>query len=213
MFPISDHNPSHKTPIVTMAIIAITSFVFFLELSAPDLEVFIRQYALIPNLVDFSNWNTLLPFIYSVFLHGGWLHIISNMWFLWIFGDNIEAALGHLSFLIFYLISGIAAGLLQFLFASTSDIPMLGASGAVAGVLGAYLALYPRHKIDTLIPTFGGFMTQVQLPASIMLGYWFIIQLFSGVGSLASTFAGGIAWWAHVGGFAAGWIMIKLLRI
>lgn len=212
MFPIRDHNPSRKQPITTVLIVVITSFVFFLEISAPDIEVFIKQYALVPTLVDFSNWQTLLPFIYSIFLHGGWLHIISNMWFLWIFGDNIEAALGHFRFFLFYLFAGIFAGLLQYMFNPISDIPMLGASGAVAGALGAYLVLYPRHKIDTLVPTFGGFMTKVQLPASIMLGYWFFIQLFSGAGSLASAFEGGVAWWAHVGGFAAGWGLIKILK-
>lgn len=211
MFPIRDHNPSCKLPIVMVLIIIVTSFVFFLELSAPDLESFIETYALVPSLVDFFNWKTLLPFIYSIFLHGGWLHIISNMWFLWIFGDNIEAYLGHFTFAFFYLFCGIAAGFLQYLFNISSDIPTLGASGAVAGVLGAYLVLYPRHRIDTLVATFGGFLREVQMPASIMLGYWFVIQLFSGVGSLGVASTGGIAFWAHVGGFVAGWIVVRFL--
>lgn len=211
MFPIRDHNPSHRFPLITIAIIALTSYVFFLELNAPDFASFIASYALIPANVDFTNLSSLLPFIYSIFLHGGWLHIISNLWFLWIFGDNIEAALGSITFLFFYLITGLAAGLLQYFLNINSQIPTLGASGAIAGVLGAYFVLYPRHKIDTLIPTFGGFMTRVQIPATIMLGYWFIIQLFSGLGSIGFDSTGGIAWWAHVGGFAAGWLMIHLL--
>lgn len=212
MFPIRDHNPSHKLPIITVLIIIVTSFVFFLELSALDLESFIETYALVPSFVNFLDLKTLLPFISSIFLHGGWLHIISNMWFFWIFGDNIEAALGRITFILFYLICGIAAGLLQYLVNPSSSVPMLGASGAVAGILGAYLVLYPRHRIDTLVATFGGFMREVQMPASLMLGYWFVIQLFSGVGSLGVTSGGGIAFWAHVGGFVAGWIVVRFFK-
>jgi len=211
MFPIRDHNPSNKFPFVTILLIIITSYVFFLQLTSVDFEAFIFQYALVPSTVNFTNFATLLPFIYSIFLHGGWLHIISNMWFLWIFGDNIEAHLGHIKYLIFYLFCGIAAGLAQYVFSSSSEIPMLGASGAVAGVLGGYLVLYPGHKIDTLIPTFGAFMTRAQIPASIMLIYWFVIQLFSGVGSIGMQDVGGVAFWAHVGGFAAGWILTRFL--
>jgi len=212
MFPIRDHKPSHKLPIVNFLIIAATVFVFYLEIAAPDLEQFIYQWALIPQTVEIGNPLTLLPFIYSIFLHGGWLHIISNMWFLWIFGDNIESYLGHLSYLFFYLLTGLAAGFAQYLLMPNSDIPTLGASGAVSGILGAYLVLYPRHKIDTLVVTFGGFMQKIQLPASIMLGYWFVIQLFSGVGSLGIASGGGVAWWAHIGGFATGFLLIRLLR-
>ena len=210
MFPIRDHNPSHKLPIINLIIIGITAYVFLLEITATSLEDFIFQYALIPNQVDFTAPSTLLPFIYSMFLHGGWLHIISNMWFLWIFGDNIESHLGHVSYLIFYLITGLAAGLMQFIFSAGSSIPTLGASGAVSGILGAYLLLYPRHKIDTLVASFGGFLHQIQLPASFMLGYWFVIQLFSGIGSLGIMGEGGVAWWAHIGGFASGWLLIRL---
>lgn len=212
MFPIRDHNPSNRFPFITILLIAITSYVFFLQITSLDFEAFIFQYALIPSTVNFTNFATLLPFIYSIFLHGGWLHIISNMWFLWIFGDNIEAHLGHIKYLIFYLLCGIAAGLIQYVFNSSSEIPMLGASGAVAGVLGGYLVLYPGHKIDTLIPTFGSFMTRVQIPASVMLIYWFVIQLFSGVGSIGMQDVGGVAFWAHIGGFAAGWILTRFLQ-
>lgn len=212
MFPIRDHNPSHKFPLITISLILVTSFVFFLQLSAPDFEAFIIQYALIPNQVVFSSLSTFLPFLYSIFLHGGWLHIISNMWFLWIFGDNVEVRLGSVLFLFFYLLTGIAAGLAQYAFNPLSPIPTLGASGAVAGVLGGYIVLYPRHKIDTLIPSFGGFMHRVQLPAKFMLGYWFLIQLISGAGTLGIDISGGVAWWAHIGGFLAGVVLIQFFR-
>lgn len=170
------------------------------------------NYALVPALVDFGNPATWWPFIWSMFMHGGWLHIISNLWFLWIFGDNVEAFLGHIGFLLFYLLTGIAASLVQFFFMSGSEIPTLGASGAIAGVLGAYLVLYPRHKIDTLVISFGGFLQKLQIPASFMLGYWFIIQLFSGVGSLGAAGQGGVAWWAHIGGFASGYLFTQAVK-
>lgn len=210
MFPIRDHNPSQIFPIATLGIIAITAYMFFLEISAVEMETFIRQYALIPAAVDFSDLATLLPFIISIFLHGGWLHIVSNMWFLWIFGDNVEAVLGKIQYVFFYLFCGVVAGIAQYITMPDTTIPMLGASGAVAGVLGAYLALYPGHKIDTLIP-FGFFMSQVQIPAGIMLGYWFLIQVISGVGSFGMQDVGGVAFWAHAGGFVTGWILIHVL--
>ncbi|KKS95992.1 MAG: rhomboid family protein [Candidatus Gottesmanbacteria bacterium GW2011_GWA2_43_14] len=212
MFPIRDHNPSKSFPVITVLIILITSYVFFLQLTAFDPEAFIMNYALVPALVDFGNPATWWPFIWSMFMHGGWLHIISNLWFLWIFGDNVEAFLGHIGFLLFYLLTGIAASLVQFFFMSGSEIPTLGASGAIAGVLGAYLVLYPRHKIDTLVISFGGFLQKLQIPASFMLGYWFIIQLFSGVGSLGAAGQGGVAWWAHIGGFASGYLFTQAVK-
>lgn len=155
MFPIKDHTPSGKFPLVNLGLIAVTIFFFFQELLAPDLEVFLVQWALIPAQVNFTFWPTLLPFLTSIFLHAGWVHIISNMWFLWVFGDNIEAKLGHVSYLIFYLLSGVVAGLAQYLVASTSTLPMLGASGAVAGVLGAYMVFFSKHQVETLVPVFG----------------------------------------------------------
>lgn len=211
MFPIRDHNPSERFPIINLLIILVTSYVFFLEITAVNLEAFIETYALVPARVDIGNLRTLIPFINSMFMHGGWLHIISNLWFLWIFGDNIEAKLGHIKYLIFYLATGLFAAFAQYILMSNSTIPTLGASGAIAGVLGAYLVLYPKHKIDTLIIAFGGFMQKVQLPASFMLGYWFVIQLFSGIGSLGFMESGGVAWWAHIGGFAAGFLLIRIL--
>ncbi len=136
------------------------------------------------------------------------------MWFLWIFGDNIEASLGHVKFLLFYLVTGVAAGLTQYFISPSSVIPVLGASGAIAGVLGGYLVLYPHAKIETLVTTFGGFMSTINIPASFMLIYWFVTQLFSGVGSVAigTQTQGGIAFFAHAGGFAAGWILMRMVK-
>lgn len=184
---------------------------FFLELVAPNTELFIDQYALIPANVNFSNLSSLTPFITSQFLHAGFLHILSNMWFLKIFGDNVEEKFGSIFYLFIYLLSGVVGGLIQYLFSPDSTIPMLGASGAVAGVLGAYLVFFPRHQIETLIP-FGFYMSTVRLSAQVMLLYWFITQLFSGVGSVAVAQIGGVAFWAHVGGFVAGWLIAKLSR-
>lgn len=214
MFPFRDHNPSHKFPFITILIILTNAYFFFLELTSPDIEAFIVQYALVPERIHLVNPLTLWPFISSMFLHGGWLHILSNMWFLWIFGDNIEATLGHFRFLSFYLVTGLAAGFTQYMIDPASSIPVIGASGAIAGVLGGYLVLFPHAKIETLVTTFGGFMTSVNVPASLMLVYWFVTQLFSGVGSVAigAHTQGGVAFFAHAGGFAAGWILMTLFK-
>src|SRR3989338_7183330 len=152
MFPIRDHNTSHHFPIVTILLIGLTVYVFFLQLTNPDFEGFIQTFALIPSTVNFFQFETLFQFITSIFLHGVFLHIISNMWFLWIFGDNIEAELGIFQYVFFYLLCGVVAGLAQYFINPASDIPTLGASGAVAGVLGAYIVRYPRHRIDTIVP-------------------------------------------------------------
>lgn len=211
MFPLRDSVRSEKTPFITWAIILVNIFVFLQEILAPDPEAFITQYALVPETINFLHPLSLFPFLTSIFLHAGWIHLISNMWFLKIFGDNVEATLGHLKFLLIYLIWGIAASLIQYLFLVTSSIPMLGASGAIAGVLGAYMVLFPHSKIETLIPTFGLWMRAL-IPAPVMLFYWFITQLFSGTASIAigTAAVGGVAWWAHAGGFAAGYLTAKI---
>lgn len=209
MFPLKDNQPTYKFPIITVAFIAANVFVFVVELLAADVEGFIETYALIPSLIDFSQISTLSTFFTSQFLHAGFIHILSNMWFLKIFGNNVEEEFGSLKFLFVYLLAGFAGNLAQYAFSSGSPIPILGASGAVAGVLGAYLVLFPRHSIKTLVPFFG-FFTVVNIPASIMLFYWFLTQLFSGVGSIAIAQIGGVAWWAHIGGFATGYIIAKL---
>jgi len=213
MFPISDSVPARTFPIANIAIIVATVFVFIQQLVSPDPEAFIYQYAFIPAEIDFGNAYTLTTFITSMFLHGGLLHIISNMWFLWVFGDNVEGYLGKLGFLVTYFVSGIVGGLLQYSIAPNSPIPMLGASGAVAGALGAYYVLFPHSKIKTLVPFFG-FASIVEIGAPLMLGYWFILQVFSGAASLPfiSEQGGGVAFWAHVGGFAAGVILANLMK-
>lgn len=174
-------------------------------------EAFIEKNALIPARVDFGDLKTFVPFITSQFLHAGFLHILSNMWFLKVFGDNIEERLGHFFFLVTYLFAGVVGGFIQYLFSPNSTIPMLGASGAVAGVLGAYFVFFPNHRIETLVPM-GFFTTTAEIPASVMLFYWFVTQFFSGVGSIVAARVGGIAWWAHVGGFVAGWLIARLFQ-
>ena len=209
MLPLSDTQKSRKFPVVTFLLITINAVVFFLELAAPDMEEFMFTWALVPARVRFSNLDSLSRFITSQFLHAGFIHIISNMWFLWIFGDNVEEKFGKLKFLLIYLFSGIVGGLSQYIFAPTSEIPMLGASGAVAGVLGSYYVFFPHHKIRTLIPVFG-FIRIATIPASIMLFYWFFTQVFSGVGSIAYAATGGVAWFAPIGGFVTGYIVSKV---
>ena len=212
MFPISDSHPGGRFPFVNILLIAATIFVFIQQFVSLDPDAFIAKYALIPSLIDLSNYSTLVPFVSAIFLHGGFLHIISNMWFLWVFGDNVEGRFGFFLFPIVYFLSGIIGNLVQYLFMPLSSIPMLGASGAVAGILGAYYVLFPHSKIKTLIPFFG-FVNIVSIPASFMLGYWFVLQLFSGAVSLPfSGEVGGIAFWAHVGGFVTGVVVAKLFR-
>jgi membrane associated rhomboid family serine protease len=214
MLPIRDHNPSRKTPYITIIFIVINIFVFLMELAAPDTEQFIRQYALIPVNIDLLNISSLTRFISSMFMHAGFAHIGSNMLFLWIFGDNVEADWGHFRYLLVYLFWGVSAALAQYSINPGSDIPMLGASGAVAGVLGSYLVLHPSAKIETLIVGFFGLFQRVNIPAYFMLGYWFITQFFSGTASIVTGTAsiGGVAFFAHIGGFIAGYSTSKLKR-
>lgn len=212
MFPISDSIPSRRFPFLNIVIILITIYAFYLQISFPNQEVFIQEYALIPSLVNFNDPQTFLPFITSIFLHGGFLHIVSNMWFLWVFGDNVETHIPWFFYPLLYILSGIAGGLAQYIFAPQSSIPMLGASGAVAGVLGAYYVLFPNSRIKTIIPVFG-FASIVHVGAPFMLGYWFILQLFSGVTSLPMIGeTGGVAFFAHVGGFITGVILAKFFK-
>lgn len=210
MFPLRDHNRSHTFPLITISLIIINVIVFLFGIAFGNTETFIQSYALIPSTIDFGNINTLYPFVTSMFLHGGWFHLVSNMWFLWIFGDNVEATFHQLGFILFYLIAGIAGSALQYVFSMQSPIPMLGASGAIAGVLGAYLVFFPHAQIETLVVGFG-FWQRVHIPAKIMLLYWIGIQVFSGVGSIASgaLAVGGVAWFAHIGGFAGGYAIAR----
>ncbi|HVN05372.1 MAG TPA: rhomboid family intramembrane serine protease [Bryobacteraceae bacterium] len=208
MFPLKDTQPSYTKPVVTIAIIAVNILVFLFEfvLGPYERNALIEYYGLIPDRFRLTTVFT------SMFLHGGWLHVLGNMWFLWIFGDNVEDLLGHAKYLAFYLLCGVAAALGQVLSGPYSTIPMIGASGAIAGVMGAYLVKFPRSRVLTLIFIFF-FFTTVEIPAPIMLAYWFVIQLFSGIGSIASRqlSSGGTAFFAHVGGFVTGIVLIKLM--
>lgn len=213
MIPISDSIAAGKFPLLNISLIAVTIFVFFQQITAVDQETFIRMYALVPALVDFFNYDKLFPFVSAMFLHGGFLHIVSNMLFLWVFGDNVEDHFGWFFFLPVYLISGIVGNVAQYLLTPNSTIPMLGASGAVAGVMGAYYVLFPHAKVKTLVPFFG-FLSVIKIPASFMLGYWFILQILSGAATLpfAGSETGGIAFFAHIGGFVTGVVFAKLFR-
>jgi len=208
MFPIRDTQPSYSRPIVTILIIVLNVMVFLYEFTLDEYSrnYFIANYGLIPARFHAS------AVITSMFLHGGWLHILGNMWFLWIFGDNIEDVLGHAKYLVFYLLCGIAAGLTQTVFNVGSRLPMVGASGAIAGVMGAYLVKFPRARIVTLVFVFF-FITTIDVPATLMLLYWFFIQIFNGIGTIGYSHLsqGGTAWFAHVGGFIAGIILVNLL--
>ena len=208
MFPIRDSKNSGKFPIINLFLIIFNIYVFVQELLAPSTQLFIEKYALVPTNISLFQFETLTPFITSMFLHAGFLHILSNLWFLWIFGDNVEAAIGSVKYLIFYLFCGILASFTQYIFISGSYLPMVGASGAIAGVLGAYLKFFPRNSIDTIIPVFGlPFIAAI--PAGFMLIYWFFIQAFSGVASIVVVTAsiGGVAYLAHAGGFLSGFLL------
>ena len=208
MFPIGDDNSARRSvPYVTYALVAINVLVFFLELNNGD--AFIREWAFIPARFS-ADPATNIPTVFSaMFMHGGWLHLGGNMLYLWIFGDNVEDRFGHLKYLAFYLLAGIAATFAQYLFLPESNVPNVGASGAIAGVLGAYLLMFPHARINVLLGR-----SVVAMPAIVVLGFWIVLQLVSGVGSIAYTDAdvGGIAYMAHVGGFVAGFLMAFVFR-
>lgn len=215
MIPLRDANPSNTVPIVNYTLIAVNAGAFVLQVSQGSAyDELILQNGIVParllaSGVDGGEWLTLVT---SMFLHGGWMHFLGNMWFLHIFGDNVEDHLGHTRYGIFYLLSGIAAGMTQVAFSPSSGVPMVGASGAIAGVMGAYVLTYPRAKIATLVPIIV-FLQVIELPAFLFLGLWFLLQVFSGINSLGlGADAGGVAWWAHIGGFAAGALLLLLAR-
>ena len=210
MIPISDQNPTRHTPVVNYLLIAANVAVFLLFLTAGSKqETLVYQYALIPANFTTLNLGNITDIFTSMFMHGGWAHILGNMLYLWIFGDNVEDRMGSIPYLIFYLAGGVVASLAHIFTNPGSQIPTVGASGAIAAVLGAYLVLYPRSRVLTFIPL-GFFMRLTLVPASLVLGLWFILQLFSGVLSLGGPDVGGVAFWAHIGGFAFG-ALIALL--
>jgi membrane associated rhomboid family serine protease len=196
--------------LVTWLILGVNAIVFLFQLIVDydSLDYFVRLFALVPaNWIENPLWFIVSLFT-SMFMHAGWFHFVSNMWILYIFGDNVEDRMGPVGFISFYLLSGVVAGLLQTFVDPYSVIPILGASGAVAGVMGAYILLYPRARVVTLIPIFFIFATY-NVPAIIYLGFWFISQLFSGLASLSAMTMGGVAWWAHIGGFLFGLIISR----
>jgi membrane associated rhomboid family serine protease len=207
MFPIGDDNSARRTlPLVTYALIVFNILFFLVELSAGD--TFIETWSFIPTRFLANPVGDFLTIFTSMFMHAGWVHIGGNMLYLWIFGDNVEDRFGHLQYLLFYLICGIAATFAQLAFSIGSSIPSLGASGAIAGVLGAYLLLFPQRRVTVLL---GYGVTQ--MPALIVIGLWFVLQLFSGIGSIAGAAdTGGVAYMAHVGGFIAGLALAFILR-
>lgn len=224
MIPLHDDIPSRRRPIVTWLLIVanILAFTYELTLGPGALEAFFHAYAVVPRDLS-AAWRDLLggsmqpeaflPVLTAMFLHGGWLHLGSNMLYLWIFGDNVEDRMGHVGFLIFYLLAGAAATALQVGLNPDSMIPNLGASGAIAGVLGAYLLLFPDARVLTLV-LLGFFITTMRLSALWLLGLWFVIQALSGLADAAAGRGdvGGVAWWAHVGGFVMGMIVGAILR-
>jgi len=214
MIPLRDSTRSHSFPIVNVTLIALNVLVFLKELSLPPQNVnsFFYTYGLTPGLVtsQLASGASLLaiglPFISALFLHGSWLHLLGNMLYLWIFGDNIEDRMGHLRYLLFYLLVGIIASIAHIIADPGSDIPIIGASGAIAGVLGAYFLAFPRAKVLTLVPVFF-FITFIQIPAIIFLPVWFIIQVLNVFGTSGMA-ANSVAWWAHIGGFIGGAILL-----
>lgn len=241
MIPLRDNIPSRTTPIVNYALIAACSLVFALQLVESESPGLVERFGMIPaRLTDsdrpietrervvvrtpvglqirdivretppstFSPWWTLLT---CIFLHGGWLHVVGNMWFLYIFGDNVEDRCGHVGYLLLYFASGIAASLAHLATNVDSTVPTIGASGAIAGVMGAYMLLYPHAMVLTLVPIV--FILEiVVLPAYVFLAVWFVMQFFQGTLSIVATEAGGVAWWAHIGGFVAGLLLVRLFR-
>jgi membrane associated rhomboid family serine protease len=220
MFPLRDDNPAKTIPVVTWTLIALNVVVFFYQVSlGPSAEqLLVYQYGAIPAVVTgggaLSERVAVIPpylsLLTNIFLHGGWMHLRGNMWFLWIFGDNVEEAMGRLRYLLFYLLAGLLASISHVFSDAGSTVPCIGASGAISGVLGAYLLLYPRARVLTLI--FLGFFSRlIYIPAGFVLGFWFLLQLLSG-GAAGAGNAGGVAFWAHIGGFLAGMLLVGLFK-
>ena len=231
MFPYKDENPTVLTPYVTVGIIIVTGIVWVVAQGAgtyPALARSVCELGVIPGELlgrlpgavsipigpgmecqvgaSPPAWHTVIT---SIFLHGGWFHLIGNMWFLWVFGNNVEDSMGHARFVMFYLLAGVIAALAQVFVSPSSPIPMVGASGAISGVMGGYVVLYPFVRVYVLIPL-GFFLTSAALPAWTMVGYWVLIQILSGLVALGGTQLGGVAFWAHVGGLFAGVVLVRL---
>jgi len=222
MIPLKNLSPRRSFPVVTLLLIAANVVVFLHQVTMPTSQAdkFIKTFALIPLTVQYALAGThhvtlaqaLIPLFTCMFLHGGFLHIIGNMWFLWIFGGNVEDRLGSFFYLLFYLVCGIGSSVSQLLFSWGSPVPSLGASGAISGVLGAYVIFFPASRILTLVPLFVFWFT-ARIPAIVFIGLWFVVQILSGIGSLETVnTTGGVAWWAHIGGFLIGLLLAKGIR-
>jgi rhomboid family protein len=207
MLPIGDDNSERRTfPIVNYVLIALNVLFFFVELTGGD--AFIMRWAFVPRRFEANPSGEFVTIFTSMFMHAGWMHLGGNMLYLWIFGDNVEDRFGHVKYLIFYLLCGIAATFAQLMFSHASDIPNLGASGAIAGVLGSYILMFPQGRVRVL--GYGGIY---HVPAIVVLGFWIVLQFFSGIGSIAnSSQTGGVAYMAHIGGFIAGFVLTFLFR-
>lgn len=241
MIPLRDNIPSRTAPVVNYVLIGICSAVFFLQVTDPAGNAIVEEYGMIPSRISAPDRPVMVPdvqpvqvrgqmflqrierpalpsavpalftMLTCVFLHGGWMHFLSNMWFLHIFGDNVEDRLGHVGYLVFYLTSGIGASIAHYLTGPDSMIPTIGASGAIAGVMGSYFVLHPRAMVLSVIPIFF-FFQMVVLPASVFLGIWFLIQFFQGTFAINSVESSGVAWWAHIGGFFFGYVVTRILK-
>lgn len=213
MIPIRDYVPTRRLPVVTLLLIAVNAIVFLYEmllLAIGQLDPFIAEWGVVPLRITQSlDLGAAFTLVSAMFLHGSFQHVAGNMLYLWIFGNNVEDAMGRTRFLLFYLLTGGLASLAQILADPTSAIPTIGASGAIAGILGGYLVLHPKARVSTLV-FLGIFASIAELPAVFVLGSWFILQLFNGVAAFAYTQMGGVAWFAHIGGFAAGLLLVKL---
>ena len=209
MIPLRSTERVYSTAVVTIALIAVNLLVFLYEasLSSWQLNLFIVKHGIVPDRLHYA---TLVE---SMFLHGGWLHVLGNMWFLWIYGRNVEDILGSPKFFVFYMLCGLSAALVHVFFNPYSRVPTVGASGAIAGVMGAYLIKFPRARIVTLVPVFV-FLTTLEIPAVLLLVYWFVIQFFSGFMSIgySQVSEGGVAWFAHIGGFITGMLLISIMK-
>jgi membrane associated rhomboid family serine protease len=213
MIPIRDENPTRTFPIINYLLIAVNVLVFLWQVNlGPGGEAFLNQMALIPaKFTQGLSVAGLRSILTSMFMHAGLMHLLGNMLYLWIFGDNVEDTLGHIRYLVFYIAGGFVASLTHIFLYPTSHVPTVGASGAIAAVLGAYLLLFPHRRVVTLIPL-GFFMQVARIPAVFVLGIWFVLQLFQGAMALGMTQLGGVAFWAHIGGFVFGMLVGPLAR-
>jgi membrane associated rhomboid family serine protease len=221
VIPLKDLNPRRSFPAVTLLLILANVIAFVHQITLPPAaaDAFVKTYALTPSHIKlaleghrYTPMQAFLPLFTCMFLHSGFLHIIGNMWFLWIFGDNVEDQFGPLGYLLFYIVCGLGSGITQVAFSWGSKVPSLGASGAISGVLGAYLVFFPRAQILTLVPLLIIFFT-VRIPAAVFIGIWFLLNFLSGISSLGVLNAGGIAWWAHVGGFLLGVLIAGFTKL